>query len=47
MGWSAGNVMIITFVYVVLPLALALLFCWLFEKVLHLTKSEYFSLDFK
>ena len=46
-GWSAGNVMIITFVYVVLPLALALLFCWLFEKVLHLTKSEYFSLDFK
>ncbi|OFN77346.1 regulator [Corynebacterium sp. HMSC056F09] len=46
-GWSAGNVMIITFVYLVLPLALALLFCWLFEKVLHLTKSEYFSLDFK
>ncbi len=45
-GWSAGNVMIITFVYLVLPLALALLFCWLFEKVLHLTKSEYFSLDF-
>ncbi|TRX64059.1 PTS sugar transporter subunit IIC [Corynebacterium hiratae] len=46
-GWSAGNVMIIAFVYLVLPLALALLFCWLFEKVLHLTKSEYFSLDFK
>ncbi len=45
-GWSAGNVMIITFVYLVLPLTLALLFCWLFEKVLHLTKSEYFSLDF-
>ena len=46
-GWSAGNVMIITCVYLVLPLALALLFCWLFEKVLRLTKSEYFSLDFK
>lgn len=46
-GWSTGNVMIITFVYVILPLALALLFCWLFEKVLHLTRDEYFSLDFK
>lgn len=46
-GWSASNVMIITFVYVILPLALALLFCWLFEKVLHLTRAEYFSLDFK
>ena len=46
-GWSTGNVMIITFVYVILPLALALLFCWLFEKVLHLTRAEYFSLDFK
>ncbi|AJI79123.1 putative membrane protein, putative toxin regulator [Corynebacterium singulare] len=46
-GWTTSNVLIILFVYVVLPLALGLLFSWLFEKVLRLTKSEYYALNFE
>lgn len=45
-GWTTGNVMIIAFVFVVLPSTLGLLFFWLFEEVLHLTKSEYYALNF-
>ena len=46
-GWTTSNVLIILFVYVALPLALGLLFSWLFDKVLHLTKSEYYALNFE
>lgn len=46
-GWTTSNVLIILFVYVALPLALGLLFSWLFEKVLRLTKSEYYALNFE
>lgn len=45
-GWSASNLLIIFLVYIVLPIALGLFFTWLFEKVLHLTKAEYYKLDF-
>ena len=45
-GWSASDLLIIFLVYIVLPIALGLLFIWLFEKVLHLTKAEYYKLDF-
>ena len=38
--------MIIAFVFVVLTLALGLLFSWLFENVFHLTKPEYYALNF-
>lgn len=46
-GWSAGNVLTILVVFVVLPLALSIAFTFLFEKVLGWTKAEYFKLDFK
>lgn len=45
-GWSTSNVMSIAFVFAVLPLALGLLFSWLFENVFHLTKPEYYALNF-
>lgn len=46
-GWSASNLIIIAVVYLVIPIALALFFTFLFEKVLHLTKAEYYRLDFE
>jgi len=46
-GWSSSNLIIIAVVYLVIPIALALFFNFLFEKVLHLTKAEYYRLDFE
>lgn len=46
-GWSAGNVVTILIVFVVLPIVLSLIMRFAFEKLLGWTKAEYYKLEFE
>ena len=46
-GWSTGNLITIGFVFVALPLLLALATRFIFEKLLGWTKAEYYKLEFE
>lgn len=45
-GWSAGNVITMVMVFIVVPFILAFVFDYLFKKVLKLTTDEDYRLDF-